>query len=608
MTSTAAAKGRFKPLARACGCRSTYLAAASALLALALAAAGAHAAFRDDPLGELEARIAEARAALDNEPSDSALQIRLAELLLSAGWFEEAADRFALALSADPDNPEARAGAVELLIRQARFGEALDLLDAAPHVAPPLPALRAEISLQRSDFAEAERIFNEILEREPRSYAALVGRARCLRAGGRSEEALELLNAGRELEPRRAEAYYEAAYIAAEGRRDELLIRFAGEAVAADPLDAEARFVLGYAFYRTGEFEASVEQLRLAVRLDPFHVRARLYLGQGHSVDGYPEVDRTEDSREALARAEVLLDSGDPAGAESELRRLLEGEPADPEALTMLGAALLRRGDDEAAIRAYMRALEINPGWGLAHHGIAEALRLRLSRQDVVSPLLLARLRRRPLEEPPFLRDVFINYDSLSADRQRAILRGIEPLQRFLPELASRGATHYILPMHRRLWEGPGLEEMRGQRTFDGRLWDDVKGIGGLQGVSGIHTLDEAARGGFNMVAHEFAHQVHIYALPAELQERIAELYDRAVAAGSMLDYYAAADALEYFAQGVEAYASDVKRPGLPETARHTAQELLERDPDLFRLIAEIESGAAADPESEAVGAGQSRN
>ena len=596
MTSTAAAKGRFKPLARACGCRSTRLAAAAALLALALAGAGgaeSQAALRDDPFGELECRIAEARAALDGASSNIALRIRLAELLLSAGRFEEAADRFTLVLNADPDNGQARAGAAELLIRQARFDEALGLLDAAPRAHDSLQSLRAEISLRRSDFPEAERLFNEILEREPWSCDALVGRARCLRAGGRSEEALELLDTARRLEPGRAEAYCEAAYIAAAGRRDELFLRLAGDAVAADPLDAEARFVLGYAYYRAGEFEESVWQLRLAVRLDPFHLRARLYLGQGHTLGCYPEVgdSRSVESRAALARAAALLDSGDPSGAESELRLLLAGGPGDLEALTMLGAALLRRGEDEAALGVYMRALEIDPEWGLAHHGIAEALRLRRSRHDVVSPLLLARLRRRPLEEPPSLREVFVNYDSLSEDHRRVILRGVEPLRRFLPRLAGSGATHYILPLHRRLCEAPGLGRMRGRRTFDGRLWDDVKGIGGLPGVSGIHSLDEAARGGFNMVAHEFAHQVHLHALPAALRERIDELFERATAAGRTLDYYAAADSLEYFAQGVEAYVSDVKRPGLPETARHTAQELLERDPDLFRLIAEIEGG-----------------
>ena len=57
-----------------------------------------------------------------------------------------------------------------------------------------------------------------------------------------------------------------------------------------------------------------------------------------------------------------------------------------------------------------------------------------------------------------------------------------------------------------------------------------------------------------------------------------------------MLDYYAAANEEEYFAQGYEAFISDRKRPSAGVTGRHTNQELLKRDPELYQFLAKLTS------------------
>src|SRR5690606_33068326 len=94
---------------------------------------------------------------------------------------------------------------------------------------------------------------------------------------------------------------------------------------------------------------------------------------------------------------------------------------------------------------------------------------------------------------------------------------------------------------------------------------------------------------GFDTLAHEIAHQVHLHGFGRRsIEMRIRELYGRAVAEGRCLDYYAATNHAEYFGQGVEAFVSLAKRPTLEATHGHTRFELLRTDPALHDLIASL--------------------
>src|SRR5215470_12824177 len=71
-------------------------------------------------------------------------------------------------------------------------------------------------------------------------------------------------------------------------------------------------------------------------------------------------------------------------------------------------------------------------------------------------------------------------------------------------------------------------------------------------------------------------------------RETIRRLYLFARRSGRALDYYAASDEYEYFAQGYEAFVSTFKRPGTGLTARHTRRELSTRDPGLYSFLVAI--------------------
>jgi hypothetical protein len=178
----------------------------------------------------------------------------------------------------------------------------------------------------------------------------------------------------------------------------------------------------------------------------------------------------------------------------------------------------------------------------------------------------------------------------LASPRQRVVDRTAALFARHLPKLVAIGGRHDLLVELARTTDAEARANLRGKRTFDGRFWDDVRGVGGVHAATGIEALDEAAAFGFDTFAHEVAHQVHYYAFTPTQRARLRALYRAAVDGGRCLDYYAATNEAEYFGQGVEAFVSLGKRPGGETTHGHTRFELRRVDPELHDFVAGLVS------------------
>jgi tetratricopeptide (TPR) repeat protein len=256
------------------------------------------------------------------------------------------------------------------------------------------------------------------------------------------------------------------------------------------------------------------------------------------------------------------------------------------------GVRLARRGEHAAAVDAFARALAAAPGHPVAHRLLGEAMltqRYTLSMPATVPEF--ARLRD-AWPEPPLdeeLAGQFVPaFAALSGERKAAARRALGLFHQRLRRLVAMGACHDLLDELERTTDAPARASLRGRRTFDGRVWDDVRGMGGLRAATGIESLDDALQFGFDTLAHELAHQVHLYAFTHLQRVKIRSLYQAARARGVFLDFYAASNEAEYFGQGVEAFACLAKRPGREVTHGHTRFELLRVDPDLYAFIAEV--------------------
>ena len=371
----------------------------------------------------------------------------------------------------------------------------------------------------------------------------------------------------------------------------------AAEVLAGSPRDQDGMALMVRSTIRCRRFHEAVRLAARYVRQVGDDAGAALLSSQASALF---RVQRNDEAAVIYRRVLAL----DPVHGEAHLR-LGSGltPPREAARSDELAAAVeaLRAGDDDAAVGFLQQALEADPGHPVAHRLLGDTLFMRKARTTMAATdedfLALRALLPDPKLDGVRIADFIPSYDDLSPNRQLVVRRSLGLFESRLEKLIVLGGRHDLLSELERTTDAPSRERLRGTRTFDGRVWDDVRGIGGLQAATGIEALDEAIVMGFDTLTHEVAHQVHFYALPHVERVRIRDYYRRAKEEGLFLDYYAATNEAEYFGQGVEAFAALAKRPGSEATHGHTRFELLRRDPRLHDLIARlVDQDPLADP------------
>ncbi|MHC4514722.1 MAG: hypothetical protein ACYTGW_20405 [Planctomycetota bacterium] len=382
--------------------------------------------------------------------------------------------------------------------------------------------------------------------------------------------------------------------------------------------DRELQLGLAHTFLMLGHSRPALTHLRKAAKasagedLSALKVRILLRAArfkQALEVSSAAVAARKNPDAELLAaHASALFRLQRVREAARFYRRVLRLVPLHAEAHLRLGSGLAQprkarvTREIEAGIVAYRRAqlteardqfrqaLRVSPGHPTAHRLLGETLQ-RLERRHsmadnseafarLAAAVPLADVRELPIQK-------FVPaYGTLAAPRRAVVARAVSMFPAELPKLVAIGGRHDLLALAERTTDRRERRGLRGKRTFDGRIWDDVRGIGGLQAATGIEALDEARSFSFNTVAHEIAHQAHLFAFRQVKRLRVRRLYYAAKVGGRCLDFYAASNEAEYFGQGVEAFVSFAKRPGSQKTHGHTRFELYRVDRDLHALIA----------------------
>ncbi|MFN3244929.1 MAG: tetratricopeptide repeat protein [Planctomycetota bacterium] len=375
-----------------------------------------------------------------------------------------------------------------------------------------------------------------------------------------------------------------------------------------------AHLMLGRADYATAYGEAavaaapgrqdamalSVRALIRARRFDEAVRRSRAYLARSER----PTVDLL------AARGSALFRVQRPGDAAAAYRRVVGLDLGHAEAHLRLGSGLLdpvvvqiprklrlavgaiAAGERARAIELLQRLLLEHPGHPIVHRLLGEALYAErtarsMAMQDEAFRRLAATMPKPDVRELR-IAEFVPAYRGLARARREVIERTAALFRSRLDKLIRVGGRHDLLAELERTTDADARKNLRGSRTFDGRVWDDVRGIGGLRAATGIEALDEAATFGFDTFAHEVAHQVHFFTFNPLERARIRSLYKQAMAERRCLDYYAASNEAEYFGQGVEAFVSLAKRPGSETTHGHTRWELLRVDPKLYAFLVSL--------------------
>lgn len=582
-----------------CNIRAAVLAA---LLLIPFALLAASPAKSPQTRADLDRAISLLRQEAGMFPADAGRRVQLAGLLMRGGYLAPARQELESLLAKQPDHVAGILLLSRLFRLQFQFEEGRQWMEKARSLAPgdiSVRLLEADYAKDRHDFAAAADILQRMRRESQVPPEALCALGEVHYWENRFDQAVEILKECVALDPANARAWLFLSLIHRVRQENEEWKTKGRRSVACDPFDAEALANLSNILMR-GEkkLKEGYREAQQSLRFNPYCLTAHIYLGNGWTSRHYREdhppsgAEKARRWRELMQKAEKALTGQDWNEARAALDEALKLHPRSLPALIRRGSVDYLQGNCRQALDWFFRALRIDPGYGLAHYGISQSLIRIRDRINIRFAGIEHRFAGLDAPEPDGMRQVFPNYHQLDADLQKIVRISVQPLRAYLPALHRHGGTFYLTPFHHFLWQTPHLEGLKGKRTFDLRLWDDVKGAGGLHAAAGAEWERDVKYLRFNVLSHEFAHQVHTI-LPDEMKNEIRRLYNQARQARRTLDFYSDANEFEYFAVGVEAFVSEEKLADQKITYGHTRQELKDKDPDLYDFITRLEKEAA---------------
>lgn len=278
------------------------------------------------------------------------------------------------------------------------------------------------------------------------------------------------------------------------------------------------------------------------------------------------------------------------------IQQKLAAGPATADLLAAAGSLSLMSGDRELAQSYFWRSHQACPNYNRAHWGL---LTIRKMNRNI-SYADFAEL------ETGYLKDIqnvnygasishyILNYGVLSADEQNKLKYGARIWGPYFDLLNSGNRSVYIKSAFELLSETPSLEALHDTRIGgesypnDNRLWDDVRGVGGLTVVADFGELSQIAQGAYNTIGHEISHQFHFTLIENQspIADCIQKLYAKAKERNVFADGYAAFNQYEYFAQAVTYYSIPENSPQRFGLNRSWSRQ---NDPAMHALVESIQ-------------------
>lgn len=374
--------------------------------------------------GLMDEAIDQYEAGLQRDPTYQDMLYLLGVALIETGNRALAEQLLNEAIALNPYDARALNALAELLMKQERYEQALDLLERAFHVAPQYGDVIDNISkamkalkrvdeiieryralLQENpnqpfvhyilgrDLAETGRVeeafkhFEEAVRLYPQLDGARYLWAQELSRMGRSDEAIQQHREALALNP---DLKYTHVALGRElsrlGRGDEAIHHFE-EAIRIDPSFQDARYLLGKELVKVGRVTEAREQFETAVALNPQDARAHLELGMFWAEQG--ELETALHHYEAalavkpnfayaldrIGRLLALMNRPEEAIARYE--QAIAADPRNQDIYFLLGRELVAQGQKTEAEKRFREALELDPQDARAHHELGTLLEER---------------------------------------------------------------------------------------------------------------------------------------------------------------------------------------------------------------------------------------
>lgn len=224
----------------------------------------------------------------------------------------------------------------------------------------------------------------EAVKRAPRSPVALLDLAEALTRAGQKTRALDVLNRAVKTVPDDALLWYQLGLAHSNADRLPEALAALAHATTLDPLLADAWNVTGTSLAAGGEMQTAEQAFRNAVRVEPDHADAagnlaHLLAATGRAPEAAYYFERAVRIRPDLADVRVnyavtLAALGRYSEARLQTEAAVKADVKSADAHNFLGTLMLRDGQREQALREFLEAARLRPGFGLAHLNAAGVL------------------------------------------------------------------------------------------------------------------------------------------------------------------------------------------------------------------------------------------
>jgi tetratricopeptide (TPR) repeat protein len=340
-----------------------------------------------------ERSLEQLNAAVRDRPDDERARILRADVLISAGRWDEAEQALKDTIRIIPDSAQAHYRLGQLHQRQGALDDAVEAFERSAALGPisgmdHLFQTIGGVYVNQSRLDRAVEAYMRRVEVNPNSAEAHRQLGEIYFLQGRQDEALAEFSVAALIEPANARAWAGLGQVHLRERRHEDAVAALQEAVARGAADVETRYALGTALIRAGRAEEGRRQLDTSQRM-------RVDLMAAGQLEFQLDAIRREGLRHSSA--------GSHDEALALLNRLVTAAPGSAVAHRDLGLALSRAGRLDEAVSSLTRAQQLE-ATAEGHAYLADAYRVlgnleESRRQHALRDSLLERKKIERLRE-----------------------------------------------------------------------------------------------------------------------------------------------------------------------------------------------------------------
>jgi putative PEP-CTERM system TPR-repeat lipoprotein len=323
--------------------------------------------------GNKEAAAAAFRKAIDIDPKSATAHLSFSNFLWATGDMPQAEQEMRKALELDPKNTTAnRAMAMYLMITNRAEQAEPHLKIVADATAQPDPKyFLAEYYLRLGRTDDARAVLTPLLKNDDTFVGASVRLARVEVIAKKNAEAHRLIEAVLARDPKNADALITRGKLyLTEGNTVNALSTLQ-TAVEANPRSIDAQLALAQTYVLRDQTKEATTAFNDALKLDGKNMEARLGLArlqinQGSAADAVPLVLKIVEENPRNLEARLLLlhglmAVGDLPQATQQLNVLMQANPQSATVQTAAGMLATMKNDAAGAKAAYARALDADP-------------------------------------------------------------------------------------------------------------------------------------------------------------------------------------------------------------------------------------------------------